>query len=355
MKKIFFIAVFFCAYSICNAQTNADKALEKLTTAILLEDRGEYKEALTLILAAEKLDNKNIDITYEKAYCYYIQGDYKNAIIVLERIVSNPKATDQYYQLLGNSYDNEFKHDKAISVYKNGLAKNEKSGILYAEIGKVYLGKKDAIRALNYFEKGIQVDPYYASNYYNAAKLFCASDNKIWGLLYGEIFMNMERGSKRTLEMSKLLFDTYKQGFIFTPNKPVAVNFTQEELKDNLKHDSDLPYTYANRLEKILLAASNGYDAINIATLTSIRQNVLNKYVEMYTKRYPNILFAYQQQMNTAKVFEAYNYWLFNQGNESEMKTWADAHKEEFALFLTWFKEHPLEISDTHHFHRMDY
>ena len=353
--KLYLVFLLCLISNFCYSQTNADKSIEKYTTAILLEDRGNYKEALALLLEAEKLDNKNIDITYEKAYCYYIQGDYKNAIAILEKIINNAKATEQFYQLLGNSYDNEFNHKKALAIYKRGIEKFPNSGKLYSETGILYLGQKEYSKALNFFEKGIQVAPYYASNYYNAAKLFCASDNKIWGVLYGEIFMNIERGSKRTLEMSKLLFETYKQGFIFKPNNIIAVNFTQEELKDNLKNDSDLPFTYGNQLEKILQSSANGIDALNIATLNSIRKNVLNKYVEMYTKKYPNILFDYQQQMNTAKIFEAYNYWLFNQGNESEMKTWADAHKEEFALFLTWFKKYPLEISDNSHFHRTDY
>ncbi len=75
----------------------------------------------------------------------------------------------------------------------------------------IQLGKKDYNKALTYFEKGIEVAPNYSSNYYWCARLYCNSTEEVWGMIYGEIFMNLERNSKRTAEISKLLFDTYKK------------------------------------------------------------------------------------------------------------------------------------------------
>ena len=136
--KLCIILLLCLISSFCNAQTNADKATEKYTTAILLEDRGNYKEALALLLEAEKLDNKNIDITYEKAYCYYIQGDYKNAIVILEKIINNAKATEQFYQLLGNSYD---PNDKLVA------RPNETQQMFFNDVSYLDI---DAIEKLTY-------------------------------------------------------------------------------------------------------------------------------------------------------------------------------------------------------------
>ena len=52
--------------------------------------------------------------------------------------------------------------------------------------------------ALNYYEKGIEIDPKFPSNYYRAALLYDYSDHEIWGLIYGELFMDLEPNTKRT-------------------------------------------------------------------------------------------------------------------------------------------------------------
>lgn len=67
---------------------------------------------------------------------------------------------------------------------------------------------EDYDRAVSYYEKGVYVEPAYSSNYYRLAQLFLSSKDKFWGLIYGEIFMNLERNSQRTEEMSKWLFNT---------------------------------------------------------------------------------------------------------------------------------------------------
>ena len=63
------------------------------------------------------------------------------------------------------------------------------------------------------WEKGIEIDPNYSGNYYNAAQYYFFTQDKVWGLVYGEIFVNLESYSKRTAEMKDLLLEGYKKLF----------------------------------------------------------------------------------------------------------------------------------------------
>src|SRR4030095_3920321 len=210
------LILFFLIPSFLLAQPDKEKAKEKVREAIKLMDGGKVDESLTLLEEAFKLDPHDITIPYEAAYAHTLKKDYKKSIEILERLKSHKDATDIFYQLLGNAYDYDKQEEKALSTYQDGLKRFPKSGRLYLEQGIVYLNKEDYNKALSMYEKGIEVAPHFPSNYYWASKIFCNSDNEVWGLIYGEIFMNLERNSRRTAEISKLLYDTYKQGIKFT-------------------------------------------------------------------------------------------------------------------------------------------
>jgi tetratricopeptide (TPR) repeat protein len=358
MKKIIIALVAICFITNTTAQSNADKALEKMMEGIKLVDDNQLDEAIKTFTEAQKLDAKNIDITYEIAHCHYTKGDYKSAIPMLEKIIKNPKAADHVYQLLGNSYDNEFKRDEALAIYKKGVEKYPNSGPLYCDMGVLHIGKKQLDKALIYFEKGIQVDATYASNYYHACKLYCASPNTIWGVLYGELFMNMDRNSGRTQEISKILFETYSRSFILENGKVQTVKFSNDSIvKIKVKSSETIGKINFSKsiFEPTMLAATKQIDAITIATLYQIRKEFAQQYAQKYVAAYPNIIFAYHQKLIDAGMLESYTYWLLNKGEIPAFKEWARENRTTFQSFLKWYKENPLLIDETHKMHRVDY
>ena len=60
-------------------------------------------------------------------------------------------------------------------------------------------------------ERGIRVDAGYSGNYYNAARFYFFTKDKVWSLIYGEIFVNMESLSDRGAAMKQLLLQGYKE------------------------------------------------------------------------------------------------------------------------------------------------
>lgn len=353
------LLLFIVAGQISNGQTNPEKALEKGKNAVKLEDEGKFDEAIKLLEEAQKLDPENIVYPYEMGYSYYAQKDFKKAVKVLEGIKNYPKVYDQIYQLLGNSYDDMGKTEKALETYDAGLKLFPKSGKLYLEKGNVYWNKKEYEKALPFYEQGIEADPAFPSNYYRAAKLFCNSTEEVWGMIYGEIFLNLERSTKRTEEISKLLYNTYVSEIKFTSDTSFSVSFSQnvnislEDLKDtaNLK----LPFGIGV-YEPTLMMSMINEKAIDINSLDRIRKNFIEQYYKNGSdKKYPNVLFDYQNKILKLGHLEAYNHWILLKGDEDGFSKWQSDNKDKWESFVKWFTDNGLEVDNSNKFFRGQY
>lgn len=354
MNKIKILIAFVLLSNVALAQTTSKKeeAFEIGNKAVELMDKGEFKESIKLLEKAKKLDPDNIVYPYEIAYAHYIQKDYSESIKILKELVNKEDAIPHVFQLLGNSYDYIGDTTSAFKAYDKGLEKFPKSGMMYLEKGNVYWNQKAYLKALPFYEKGIELDPTFASNYYRAARVYCASNEELWGMIYGEIFMNLERGTKRTAEISKLLFDTYKREIKFTSDTSFSVSFSSNMVIDisDLKSLA-LPYGTAV-YEPTLLFSIVDIDTITINTLDTIRTKFLYNYFEnKHHKKYPNVLFDYQKSVQEAGHLEAYNYWILMKGDDQESDKWIESNQEKWDEFINWFGKNKLQINEGNKFY----
>lgn len=349
--QFLFIFITFLNSSI--AQTNAEVALIKGKEAIKLMDDNKIVESRKLLEEAEQLDPKRFDYPYELAYTYYLEKNYEEAIKKLEKVADHKEVQPQLFQLLGNSYDLLNKPEKAIEKYNDGLKKFPKSGMLYLEIGNVLSGRKSEDDGIEYYEKGIELDPNFSSNYYWASKYYCKSTEEVWGIMYGEIFINLERNSKRTSEISKLLFDTYKSQIKFTSASEVSTSFCQKMSMD-INQPNKLPFCLI--YEPILAMSINGVSQIDLNTLDIIRTNFVKNYFRNESlKKQPNVLFQYQKTMLENGNLEAYNHWLLLMGDTENFNSWKQNNLGKWENFTKWFKENKIELNDTNKFHQSNY
>lgn len=353
--KTFGLLLFMIAGQLTYGQSNKEKAFDKGNQAIALEDEGKIDEAIKLLEEAQKLDPSDMNYPYELAYAYYSKEDYKQAIKYLEGILKHRDVNDRVYQLLGNSYDNAGKSDKAIETYEAGLKKFPNSGSLYLEMGVMQVAAKDYAKALGYFENGIKVAPDFPSNYYWATKIYCSSTEEVWGMIYGEIFMNMERNSKRTAEISKLLYDTYKSQIKFTSDTSYSVSFS----KTSFININDLSSPGGMKLpfgvgvyEPTLMFSMLMVHDISLNSLDTIRTAFVSNYFNNgHDKTYPNVLFSYQKQVKEAGHMEAYNHWILMKGDEGSFQSWQKANSGKWDNFITWFNANGLTINEGNKFY----
>lgn len=358
--KAIAIILFISVSSVASGQSkNKETAYSKGKEAIKLMDNGEIEKSIKLLEEAKKLDPKNIDYPYEIAYAHYLKKDYKTAIKILEPIKNHADANDRVFQLLGNSYSMNGQREKAINAYEQGLKKFPNSGKLFLELGNVEMFVKEYGKALDFYEKGIYVDPKFPSNYFWAAKIYCGSSEEVWGMIYGEIFMNLERNSKRTAEISKLLFDTYQREIEFTDDSSFSVSFSKNNVINinDLKDPNNFKIPFGVGVyEPTLMLSMLTVNSVNITTLNIIRSTFVDIYfTNGYDKTHPNALFSYQKQVKEAGHFEAYNHWILMKGDETAFAKWQNENKEKWDSFLKWFRENGLKITDENKFHSGQY
>ena len=356
--KTLVLFLFISAGEIAFSQTDKETALSKGQEGIKLIDEGKPDEAIVLLKEAQKLDPSNMVYPYEIALANIIKGDYEKGAKILEKTKKYKDVNDQVYQQLGNCYDMMGEKDKAFDAYDEGLEKFPNSGCIYLEKGNVYFNDKEYLDALQYYEKGIKVQPEFPLNYFKAALIFLGSDEEVWGMIYGEIFMNLERNTDRTGQMSKILYDVYKREIDIISDTEVSVSFSKGSINVNdlIKGDEiKLPYGTIV-YETTLSLAVAGEIAIDINSLDRIRK----KFIEIYfqndnNEKYPNALFDYENEILKAGYMEEYNHWILMDGNKKDFDAWRSANEDEWDNFLRWFSDNPIKLDKTNRFYREQY
>lgn len=346
MKKVIFsLLVLVVNLNVCFAQ----KADSILNRAVYLIDKGEFVEAENVIKQSIAQGVDTLPLHYELAWIYYITKDYDNSIKVLEPLCDRADVTSDVYQLLGNAYDEKGLFNTAITSYNKGLKKFPNAGCLYLEKGNISYKSNRYEDAFFYYEKGIEMEPEYASNYYRASLLFFASTEMVWGAMYGELFMNLEKHSEaRRKEMSKTLYDCYFDQIKFIGRK-AEVDFDNPIIV--YSNSPERPNLFPESFRSAMTKASNGHKFLDLNTLVQIRKKFITEFYSVYSD-FDNVLFDYHKKLMQAGHFEAYNYWLFAYGANEQANKWIKQNQGKWNAFLQWIESNPIKIDSNNVFTR---
>lgn len=323
-------------------------AWKKAKVAIRLMDEGKVDESIQLLKECEKIDNEDYTYPYEMAYAYILKKDYETAITILNKTKKYKNINDQVYQLSGNCYSYLNKPKLAIKEYEQGMKKFPNAGNLHLEKGNIFLIQEKYEDAIENYRNGIAAEPNFSSNYYRLALLYLNSTDRLSGLLYGEIFMNLERSTQRTTEMSKLLYDGYKKSIKFNDTN-VATDFCEVILNIENK-EFKMPFC-AIFVKDFILGITTQKE-INLNTLSEIRTNFIKNFFKDDYKNYSNIILDYNKKMLDEGILDTYNKYLFQIGSEEEFSIWKDDNIETYDTFLEWYSnpENYLKITDENKF-----
>ncbi len=335
MKKT--LVVIFALVTV--AFTN--KALSQTATELQANaksfmSQGDYANALLILNRASQLEPQNIEIIKDLAVSYYIQKDYSKALETIKPTLDMEGGDDQCYQIAGTIYRGLDQVKECEKLYRKGINKFPQSGALYNELGELLSGK-DASDAIVEWEKGIEADPDYSKNYYNACMYYSLNNQNVWCLLYGEIFVNMEPLSSRTPEIKSILLDTYKKIF-------VDVDLTKNNKEKN-KFVASIIQALNNQSNVAVLG-------INPESLTMIRTRFILDWFNGKSEKYPFKLFELQQQLIKEGMFDAYNQWLFGSAqNLNAYQSWVNNHNTEYSEFYRFQKGRVFKIPTGQYYH----
>lgn len=316
MKKLFFLlAVTAVLQSSAQEQTAQE-------TARTFMRSGDFDNAILVLNRALQSDPKSLDLQKDLIMAYYYKRDYVKALEGVKVIMDYDNLDVASYQIAGNVYKALEEVKTADKMYKKALKQYPKSGALYSEYGELLWATQNH-EAIRYWEKGIQEDPSFAGNYYNAALYYSNAGDKVWSLVYGEIFVNMESLTERATAMKGLLLENYKK--LFT---------NADLINDGEKQKNDFAKAFLLTMDKQSPMANRG---ITTETLTMIRTRFILEWYKTYGAKFPYRLFDYQQQLIREGMFEAYNQWLFGTiENLPAYENWTKTHSEAYNKFTTF-------------------
>jgi hypothetical protein len=329
------------------------KANELYLLAIQSINSGKYDEAISKCDSAMMFNPGPVAYPYEKSLALYKKNQFNDASIILDSLTGHPEVNPQVFQLLGNCYDAMDNSDKAIEVYKNGLAKFPKSGRLLFEIGLNYIAHQEVRKALGYWESGIINEPQYSNNYLVLSKYYYKAGFTAWSVIYGEIFSNISESDFKVKEISNLLFEFYKNSFYFLRDSTITIQFTTSMITSPVKRpNKDLPFDMAyqsvmQEAAKDILPADSSLFSIDI--LFQLRK----KFIELWyagnlDKTFSNVLFEWHKNLIDKDIFEVYNYFLFSEGAPIETKSWVSRNQLKIKRFQTQIYENFLKIDEKH-------
>ena len=314
--------------------------------AVTSMDNGLIKRSLKLLNKSKRLDPKNYKYEYERGYAYYLGGDIDKAIHIFNNVLTYELISDKCHYMLAHFYTEKGDTSLAISTLKDGLMIFPRSGKIKNALGILSI---DDSQALEYFESGIKDDPSFAANYYYACKALQQSPYSLKRALYGEIFMNYERNSERTKEISKIVFDSYARSIDYSDSSFVILNFGAYMMRElpgpidsiDIPIASAIGYIFFETLDSIFLRKIG---AMNIGTMIKIKTEFIREWhYNRFDDAYTQPLFAFQKRLLDLGLLNEYNRWLFMGANSEVFEAWHDKNKQKFGAFARWFSEHELD------------
>jgi tetratricopeptide (TPR) repeat protein len=298
--------------------------------------QGDFPNAIIVLNHLAEEDAGNLEVIKDLAFTYYLQRNYSKALETAKPLLDRKDADVECFQIVGMVYKAIEERKECEKMYKQGIKKFPESGVLYNEYGEMLFAGEDN-GAIKLWEKGIEVDPNYSSNYYNAAKFYNLTSEHVWNLIYGEIFVNLESYSRRTPEIKNLLADGYKKLFS-------DASFKKGQSSRN-------PF-----IQDILTGFSKESDAIargiDVGSLTALRSRFIVNWFANYQGKYPFRLFVYHQQLLKAGMFDAYNQWIFGAAqNLQAFQTWTTEHTDEYNKFISFQRGRVFKLPQGQFYH----
>jgi len=318
MKKFILILLIFIGQ---NGHAQDAKRLHEMGKNYMID--GDFSNAEALLNNAYNLDTNNIVFVKDLALCLYFEKEYKRGIKLLVSKIDSGIADDQTFQIAGTIYRANQQLVEAENLYLAAMKKFPNNGAFYNEMGELLSSQKNK-QCIDFWERGIALDPIYARSYFNACKYYDTLE-PIWSIIYGETYVNLDPLNSKTPEIKDILLNNYKTYFADISNE----KYTKEKNKF---------------IQKVLITLSKQFEivvekGITTSTLTMIRTKFILDWYNNNPEKFPFKLFDMHLKLLREGLFESYNQWLFGSSeNLSAFQSWTQLHDQEYLEFIQHFK-----------------
>ncbi len=295
--------------------------------------QGNLRQAVIMYQQAIRIA-PNIPLLHrELAHTYYLAKGYNEAITTLEPLIKSGEADAEAYRIMAASLLATNEQKKAKNILKKGITEYPNSGLLYHEMGLMYETDGEIVYALESWLDGIENDPTYHVNYYDAARTYMNTNKTVWAILYAETFINIEQYTPRANDTRKMLLTAYGQLFNSLATGEIP-KFGSKSSK-NMDFEKAVYDTYI-KLSPVIS------DGITTENLIMLRTRFMMNWVEEYARKYPYTLFSRHDFLIRNGYFDSYNQWLLGKAeNPQQYEAWNKFHQEAIPAFQSWLQQNP--------------
>lgn len=296
---------------------------------------GNLREAIIRYQQAIQIAPDIVLLYRELAHAYYLAQGYDDAIKTLEPIIEQGQADAQTYAITAQSLVAIKETKKAKKLLREAIQKLPNAGSLYHEMGLMYEHDNETVYALESWLDGIEKDPGYHINYYEAARMYMNTNKMVWTILYGEMFINMEQQTKRSYDTRAMLLEAYRRIFTSLATGDIP-KFGEAGVGRSKNNFEELVYNTYIRLSPVM---SDGYTTENLIML---RTRFIMDWTLNGAPEYPFSLFARHDDMIRNGYFDAYNQWLFGKvENAQQFEAWKKFHQNAIPQLESWLARNP--------------
>jgi tetratricopeptide (TPR) repeat protein len=302
----------------------------------------EYAEAIRKLDKALELDPNNVSYTVRKSQVYSLQEDFATALEVVRPALRSRHSNAQAWQVYGNALDMLGRPDEAMDAYQQGLRKFPATGSLYMEMGIVEYARHNDSLAKAHWQKGVEEDYDFPTNYYWLARVEAEHGDFLHALLHAEIFMSLDRQvSERSKEMSRLIYEAYRKSFRLSAYNQPYFDFLgrgDEVLALEPKSlDEAIQVTYNLALEDTVRHLGMEY-------LPQLRIAFREEWNSRFAMQHRHPLRAWMDVVHADGHEQAYGWWLLYDADPDAFMTWYTPNEDQYFAFEIWFIRKPLSM-----------
>lgn len=193
-------------------------------------------------------------------------------------------------------------------------------------------------------ENEVYSKPESSDNYYTLAKVFAKTSERVWAVVYGEIYCNLTSDSEHFLEISAMLGKMYKKSLIYKSDTEFNISFTKISVINSKSKNFSVPF--GMNFELAIAYGFTDFESfrnLSIATINETRQNQLRVWKEKNLTEHA--LINWHQRIFDAGLLEPYNYWLFQKFRPIEYKNWQSKNLGKLKSFHSWRKKNQINFT----------
>lgn len=335
MKQLFTFLFWIVLFSNCTVAFGQDTT-DYYNRALDFIRSKDYDNAQIVLRKGLEEKPGNALLKKQLAICYYFQDNNAKALELLKPLIDNKLADDQCYQIAGNIYRESGQDEEREKLFRKGIQLFPENGVLYNELGNLLWEQKNN-SAISYWERGIEEDPNYSKNYYNAARYYNLKEDWLWTIIYSELFINLESFSPKTPEIKEVLLSAYKKYFLQGKNTSMQ------------KYPKGFSAAFT---EKNFKQAELTKSGITTSTLIMIRTRFVLEWFNGSYKKFPFRLFEYHRDLLRTGLFEAYNQWLFGSTeNLNQFQNWVQRNNGIYNTFISTMQSGKFSLPAKQYYH----